>query len=592
MAGTLSTAERADRHSRLVIWYSFRHERDGDGPFLPDGALLSASSLEAVAHGSPRWMRPAAVSAAAAFLLLSIVASTAEALESGWTSLRLAPAFALVRGYPMYSLSTQPPWVMVGYGPFYPLAYLPCTLARTTLPAVAIGVTLTHLFLLGPVALLCALFRARLGDPRRKAVEVAVFEGVLLFGALTYVVGSLAYIARSIHVDAPTYGLLLLACFAAQRAEPSVPQEAGKRWTLAAGALAALCFCCKMNALGSVGALGLYVWWSGGWRRALRFALAAAVTAAIVYAWAAHQSSAAAIVHNFRAVGRFPWYTAGALWRGSGIGAMSESSHALRDRLASAAFLGVHCVRTYGVPFLATALFAYALGRRWEGAAEAGERQATKATPPSAPPRPSASPARMIGCLLVVTLFGVPAAIASTAKYGGSINSWGFVSVPLTVATVLALVAVLERASRKQLLVTHGLLAAMLLLPAAKAAASAKTHPFRNNGMEEAFATIKAHPGECYFASDPLAHLLAGDRFRPNLDVVYSYAIAGLPLDPAAFKSAMPERFEYLVVGTQLEGWGLDELHRLLPEESEQTDRLHLRFHEAWTRPAGAATVE
>ena len=537
---------------------------------------------------APRWVRPVLLAVLAALWLASMAFSTALNLNNPWTSVRLAPAFALAHGDPLYSLPDRPPWVMVGYGPLYPWMYLPSVVAHGPALAVAIGTVLAHLYLLVPVALLLALFCARLGVERGQALEMGVLPGLLVFGGLMFVAGSVDYVTRRVHVDAPTFGLLLLACFAALRAEPPAPTRAGMVWTLAAGALGALSVCCKVNALGSVGAVGLYVWWSAGGRRMAGFALAAVGVAGCVYGWAAWRNGWPPIAHNFRTLARFPWYKWQALELSNGT--LAECSRDWREKFLSAGYLGVQSVQTYAVTFLAVALTGYRLNRRAKAVLPVPEPPADVALPEvlaTVPvPLPFASAHGMILCLSFVALMGVPAAVASVAKYGGAVNGWAFVSVPLSVAGILVVTALLEHASRAERATAHAVLAAgALTATLACVAGFFQAHPWRGTLMGEAFETVRAHPGQCYFASDPLAHLLAGERFRPNLDTVYSYAVAGTPVDPAAFKADMPGRLEYVVIARKIEVWGADEIHRLLPEENVETDKLHLRFHDVWMRP-------
>ena len=540
----------------------------------------------------PHWLRPLELVVASVLLLVSVAISTIQSLDSPWTSVRLAPTFALMRGYPLYSLPNCPPWVMVGYGPFYPVMYLPCIFAHGPVTAVLAGTILAHLFVLVPVGLLCALFCARLGIERKRALESGTLLALLVFGVLLFLVGPLDSVTRRVHVDAPTFGLMLLACFAALRADLPTPARPGFGWTLAAGVFAAMSVCCKINALGSVVALGLYVWWSAGWRRGLGFVLAALVTGGIIYGWAASQNGGAAIVHNFRTLGRFPW----SKWQALEFGntSLEECSRDWREKIFSAGFLTLQAIQTYAITFLGACLLGYVLSRRLTGLTpaapevEAPPAAAASATVAEAPAdAPAAGSAyRVVGCLLFVTMFGAPASIASVAKYGGVVNGWAFVDLPLSVAAILVLVALLDLAGRTERIVAHGVLgAAVLAVLAGNVLIFLQLRPSQGTAMQEAFRTIKAHPGQCYFASDPLAHLLAGDRFRPNLDTVYSYAVAGLPVDTAVFRAAMPAHLEYLVVSRKMEGWGLNELHRLLPEESVKTDRLNLRFHDAWTKP-------
>ena len=158
--------------------------------------------------------------------------------------------------------------------------------------------------------------------------------------------------------------------------------------------------------------------------------------------------------------------------------------------------------------------------------------------------------------------------------------------MPLTVAAVLAAVGLLERASRTERLVVHGVVAAMALVCLLGAAlVFQKLDPRGGTAMGESFRAIKAHPGECYFPTDPLGHLLAGEPFRPNQDVVYSYFVAELPVDASVFRAALPSGLRYVAISKKMEGWGGDEVRRLLPEENEKTDALGLKFHDVLTRP-------
>ncbi len=527
----------------------------------------------------PRWLRSAARAAAVVFLLVSIAVSVTQNLNNPWTSIRLAPSFALAQGYPLYSLPGEPPWVMMGYGPLFPVLYLPCVAAREPVAAVTVAMVLTHLYILVPVGLLCALFCARRRAERGRAPAIGVTAALIGFGVLVFTAGSLDYVTRRIHVDAPTFGLLLLMCYAVLRADLPTPQRAGLRWTLAAGLFGAMSVCCKLNALGSVGAVCLYVWWSAGWRRVLVLGLAAAVFGVAIYSWAVWQSGAAAIVHNFRTLTRFPWYT----WSAMEYGQMAlvNTSSSLPEKALSAAYLALQAIQVYGVAFLATALVAGALAR---GLLSPSGRGSTEVSPVASMAIDSAH--RIIGCLLFVALADVPVAIASVAKYGGAINGWAFVALPLGVAGILSLVALLERAGRAGQLSVHASLVAVAgAVTLAAVGHLVLLHPERGTVLTEAFRAIKAHPGECYFASDPLAHLLAGERFRPSLDPVYSYAVAGAPVDAAAFRTVMPERLRYLAIARKMAAWGPEEVRRLLPEVSERTDQLGLRFHETWTKP-------
>src|SRR5688500_17071209 len=89
---------------------------------------------------------------------ISIWIAVPRNLDFPWTSIRLAPASALVHHSPLFCLPDKPRWIMVGYGPLYPVAYLPSVLARHPTAAVATATLLAHLYVLAPVALLCSFF--------------------------------------------------------------------------------------------------------------------------------------------------------------------------------------------------------------------------------------------------------------------------------------------------------------------------------------------------------------------------------------------------------------------------------------------------
>src|SRR5271166_5813579 len=109
-----------------------------------------------------QWTRYVLAPCAFGLLGLSIVFSVSDNLNFPLTSIRLAPSFALARGYPLYSLPDRAPWVMACYGPFYPLAYLPCIFAKDPVTAVSAATILAYACILVPVGLLSALFCRRI----------------------------------------------------------------------------------------------------------------------------------------------------------------------------------------------------------------------------------------------------------------------------------------------------------------------------------------------------------------------------------------------------------------------------------------------
>ena len=157
-------------------------------------------------------MNYAILAAAVVVFCLSVWHSFHRNLDFAWTSIRLAPAFALVHGLPLYSAPDTPPWVTVGYGPLYPAAYLPSTLANNPGPAVAVATLLAHAYILVPVGLLCAACARRLRQ--EDSPSRSHWSGLFLFFALLAgVVPSLNYVTTQVHVDAPALGLFLFAAW-------------------------------------------------------------------------------------------------------------------------------------------------------------------------------------------------------------------------------------------------------------------------------------------------------------------------------------------------------------------------------------------
>ena len=239
------------------------------------------------------------------------------------------------------------------------------------------------LYLFIPAALLCSLFCARLGVERGQKLRGGSLPSTLFFCAWLFALEWIGGPGRRFPAESSAFGLLLLAVFAVLRADPPASAATGLGWTLAAGVLGALSVGSRVDAVGSVGGLGLYVWWAAGWRRAFGFALAAVIAAGVILACTA--------------TGRGP--------------------------VVRAPFL-------YLLLFLVAASLGHGLWR-W--------------MPPDPPPvygpelpgtLPMASAHRVIGGLLFLTLMGLPAAA------GGG---WGFVAWPSGVAASLILTGYLAR---------------------------------------------------------------------------------------------------------------------------------------------------
>jgi hypothetical protein len=488
---------------------------------------------------------------------ISIWIAVARNLDFPWTSIRLAPAFALVHHYPLFSMPENPPWVMVGYGPLYPVAYLPSVLARHPTTAVATATLLAHFYVLAPVALLCSFF-AKVRRPELVAPSVHWTLAFVLFALVTHLAPSLSYVTASVHADAPAFGLFLLGCYAVLRGE-NADGIIQTRWLIAAGVTAGLGATCKINFAAGVVALFVWVVRSLGLKRAALFLFAAALAALAIYSGAAMRDGFAAVALNLGQPGKMPWFKFTEMDLSSLNGTTQDPAEKVRTFLV----FGRDYLKTYGVAVLAIVLVASALGRD-------GERH--KRT------------TRFVWFFLYLAVFLFPASIASISKYGGDLNSRALMSLPLGLAAIFALMSV-QPGRRSVTIATYGALAGAIVMVALPFKDGfQKIWPKNPPVLLEAYAVVSSDPTGWYFPFDPLAHLLAEGKFRPNIDVVYSYAQSGFPVNAEAFRSEMPENLRYIAVPPFVAGWGGSEIRRLLPDYSKPAPELNFPKHRVYGR--------
>ena len=508
----------------------------------------------AVAAGSAR---VALVALALVAFAISLWISIARNLDLPWTSIRLAPAFALARGLPLFSMPQQPPWVMVGYGPFYPVAYLPCVWARHPTEAVVTATLLAHFYVLLPVGLIFSLLRkpvaSSAGGP---SLPGAWALPLLLFALIAHLVPSLAYATTGVHADAPAFGLLLFACYAILRGE-SGRGSAVRGWLIGAGAAAGLAAACKMNFAAGAVALCLWTLRFSGWKRAAEFMGAALLAAAGAYIVDGLHDGFAPMLLNLGQPGRMPWFT----FSDTETMALSGVTHEFPEKVRTFLTFARDYLKAYGAVALAVAILSFA------------RRKKEDASPID----------RLVWFFLFLSLILAPVSIASISKYGGDVNSRALVSLPLTLAALFAMAAAAERGNLVAKAATYAALAGatfMIALPVKDDCV--RLWPKKTPTLVEAYAVLSADPARWYFPYDPLAHLLADGKFRPNMDVIYSYALIGLPVEESVFRSALPENLRYIALPPSGTEWGISELRRLLPEYLHPAPELNFQRHRVY----------
>lgn len=450
------------------------------------------------------------------------------------------------------------PWVMVGYGPLYPLAYLPSVVARHPQSAVAVATVLAHVFVLAPAGLIFSLLgKWQSEDQSVRHVPWSVL--LLLFGLITHLVPSLTYVTTGVHADAPAIGLFLLACYAVLRAQSD--GDANKmRWLVGAGLAAGLSAACKLNFAALTVALLIWVARFFGWKRAAFFLSASLLAALTVYLVAVWRDGFSPVLLNLSEPGRMPWFTVGEIETISPTG----SSHELSEKIQTFFAFGRDYLKVYGPIALATIVVLSLLQR---------EKAGTDATN------------RVAWFFLFLSLVLLPASIVSISKYGGDVNSRALVSLPLTLAAIAALAALIQRGHRSATVALYAALAGaifMVALPLKDGWAKASSN--QTPTLVEAYNVISTDPGRWYYPYDPLAHFLVEGKFRPNMDVIYSYAASGSPVDPAAFHSELPENLRYIAVPPSVGSWGVTEIRRLLSGYSKPAPELSTARHRVYSR--------
>ncbi|MCP4661809.1 MAG: hypothetical protein GY856_40925, partial [bacterium] len=191
-----------------------------------------------------------------------------------FNAIRLQRCFALRAGIPLYPGRDSGVVLNTIYGPVGTLAFLPATLASRPAAAILIGQGISWLCFFLPMIVLHGW------GVRRGGRKLWAVFGLLAFAALTADLRPLAYVAFSIHVDAPTLALVALACCCLL----FFRHRTGWAHFIAAAVFTVLAVWSKQVALPLVVVLPAWVWLTEGWRRAVRFLVCLAVCGALISA--------------------------------------------------------------------------------------------------------------------------------------------------------------------------------------------------------------------------------------------------------------------------------------------------------------------
>lgn len=476
---------------------------------------LSAASLEERAVGMlARMAVDRACLGAVALVALGMIWQTAVAGsewggEPFWNDVRLSRAYAAVGGLDLYASPDE--GVLPGhlYGPVGFFAYAPVRLASMPGEAIQYGILISWLLVLGPF---CWIVAEHCGA--RPAVLCLLLLATMHFGVSPGAEG-----IRTIHVDAPATGLVLVSLGAVLR---SLSRTRGRALlVLAAFASAAAVWSKQTAALTLV--LPAVLCWQAGRRRDAWLVLACTLGSCLL------------LGVLFGSL-----YGFGDLWWTMFVVPARHVRYPGVLLTDSAVLLGLLDL----LPLAAVVLFL----RRGGQSGEFGPARAA----------------------LLYSAALLPLAVLGRMKIGGAPNNYLAPEVLLTLALCLAAGSALRdenRSLRRPALAVLGLLMAVQVTQTAQGLAfDAYRHWTQPPGRpsDEAYAFLKQHPGRAYFPSNPLAmHMAEGRLYHTGFGAV-TRAQAGFPVSERQWRAHIPAEAEWLITPEPLK----PELQEQMPEFS------------------------
>lgn len=418
---------------------------------------------------------PAALPFAGAIMLWMMWVNIATTPFDEWNSARVAPIMAWGMGFPLYFLPGEGPGTAFIYPPVSAVLRLPVAMADR--PSTAIITSAILNALLYHIPLILMLRRIR-GPVMMKFIALLVMWGFSLD------LGSLNYSAYFVHADAPALGFGLLAMIMLMD-RSSRAMQTGR--LVLAGTFLALSIGSKQTMVPLLAVLPAYVWLRGGFSPALIIAAAAS-------GWLTALGVISIGAWGIDAV-RFNWFTiaAGQPWQ------FEERGRVVSFLIWSGTLIG----EATG-PVIAMGLL-WLLGR-------------TESRPPRWGRRIIYEPWFLP---LLIAIVMMPLAVMGIAKRGGWGNSLSLTTYFLVAATGAMLARRRWSGDRAMVRVGAGcfaLLTIALALWSATPFTSLRSifidlANFDRNPEETAFEFARTHAGQVYFPRNPLATLMAEERY-------------------------------------------------------------------------------
>jgi hypothetical protein len=412
---------------------------------------------------------------------------------SVWNDVRLAPAFALARGVPLYpgeASGAVGTWI---YGPLPALLLWPATWASSASQALLTAGALNLLLTVGAITAVCAAWPAPAGRTLRPADRVlAATLAIALWPGATF---------QYIQADNFAVALGLLGNLLLVRT-----QSAAGRWGAAALAVAGLA--CKQTSLGVVAAQIVWLGVVAGRGEALRHlgrcaGLGLAGGAAIVGAFGWERIR----LNLFVLPPALPW-----------------TDEPVRRLLDLAPELSIHLL----VPALILLLCRRAVWTR-----------ESRLLLPS-----------------LAWLFALPPSMLSLMKIGGTINSLQSFTLWLPVALLVGLAAARGARRAPWLPAGAALLAIAICGVRLARLPSPPWHPLVES-YRQADYLARTFPGEIWFPWNPLVTIYSENRFDHGEDGLYVRFLAGHAITQRHARANLPPRMCVIALPRGGTDWGI-----------------------------------
>ena len=406
----------------------------------------------------------------------------------GWSADRLAPTVGLFHGYPLYSpIDTGPinGWL---HGPVAPILWSPAALADSPQPALAIAAAINLGFLLFPLLYASLRFSAGPVLPR--------LSGFVYGAAAILLVYPTWYMASVLCSDAIAVALGLGSCLVLMGG--ATP---GTRRLALAALLGVLAAWTKQTEAPLVLAQLAWLLWVHGWRTSLRYgALFAVILAAAAAVFGLMRPRD--VILNMWTIPSSQKLT------GSWAAAGTETVDFLRYTLA------------FSVPCLLALL------------------------PGDSATRPGPRIGRVVALPLAAALVMLPLGVMAAMKVGGDRNS--IHSVYYLAGAAIVAIAQVWSPTPPRAFVLRG--AALLAAVATAVLALRLMADYPNMSMlpprclsQQAWIFSREHPGQTYFAQDPLSTVMAEGRMYHFDYAVLDREHAGIVTSARHIREGLPE---------------------------------------------------